>query len=141
MNDKAPVARGWFQKADSDLAAGNVLLTSGGPFDSACFHAQQAVEKYLKGILTLAGSQFPFTHNLEQLQQIGEANIPGWPFKALALDELTSYAVQIRYDFEFWPDQETAAQALELAEEVRSRTMKFAPEDAHPRKRVSEPSV
>lgn len=133
MNDKVPVARGWFKKADSDLASGKLLLAGGGPFDTACFHAQQAVEKYLKGILTLAGSQFPFTHNLEQLQQIGESKTPGWPFKGMVLDELTSYAVQIRYDFEFWPDHETAAQALKLAEEVRSRAMNFAPGDAHPR--------
>ena len=132
MNDKVPLARGWFRKADSDLLTGNRLLESGGPFDTACFHAQQAIEKYLKGVLTLAGLPFPFTHNLEQLQRIGEVKVIDWPFKAMELDELTSYAVQIRYDFEFWPDKETAAQALRLAGEVRSRTMKFAPEDAHP---------
>jgi hypothetical protein len=39
MNDNVPVACGWFQKADSDLAAGNLLLAGGGPFDAACFHA------------------------------------------------------------------------------------------------------
>ena len=132
MEDKAPLARGWFQKADSDLVAGKVLLQSGGPFDTTCFHAQQAVEKYLKGILTLVGSTFPFPHNLEQLQKIGENEVTEWPFKALELDELTSYAVQIRYDFEFWPDKETAAQALKLAEEVRARALRFAPREAHP---------
>lgn len=51
MKDKSALARGWFRKADSDLADARRTTASEGPYDTACFHAQQAVEKYLKGVL------------------------------------------------------------------------------------------
>jgi hypothetical protein len=44
---------------------------------TACFHAQQAVEKCLKGLLALHGQAFPATHNLEELQRLGEGSVPG----------------------------------------------------------------
>lgn len=40
MNDRLADARGWFQKADSDLETIKSLLDAGGPFDTACFHAR-----------------------------------------------------------------------------------------------------
>jgi len=67
MNDKLAAVRGWFQKGDNDLRTLKLLLEAEGPFDNACFHAQQAVEKYLKGVMLLAGVVFPFTHDLEEL--------------------------------------------------------------------------
>ncbi len=45
MKDKVDHARGWFRKADSDLADARRTVSSEGPFDTACFHAQQAAEK------------------------------------------------------------------------------------------------
>jgi HEPN domain-containing protein len=45
MNDKASHARRWLAKADSDLMAARRLLDGGGPYDAACFHAQQAAER------------------------------------------------------------------------------------------------
>jgi len=40
-------------------------------------------------------------------------------FSLLALEELSDYAVSVRYDFEFWPDVKTAKDALKTAEAVR----------------------
>ena len=51
MKDAAALAQGWFRKADSDLADATRTVVSEGPYDTACFHAQQAVEKCLKGYL------------------------------------------------------------------------------------------
>jgi HEPN domain-containing protein len=51
MKDRSVLARGWFRKGDSDLADARRTTASEGPYDTACFHAQQAVEKYLKGVL------------------------------------------------------------------------------------------
>ena len=132
MKDKLDHARGWFRKGDSDLKTLKLLLEADGPFDTACFHAQQAVEKYLKGTLALSDQSIPKTHNLEQLQGMGKASVPGWPFEELDLCKLTDYAVQIRYDFAFSPDQQQVIEALKLAEEVRLRAMQFAPKEAHP---------
>jgi HEPN domain-containing protein len=131
MSDELALARGWFLKAESDLTTANRMVESDGPYDTACFHAQQAVEKYLKGLLAFRGQPFYSTHNLEELQHLGEA-LPAWPLAGLDLAELSSYAVEVRYDFEFWPDHQTAQEALELAREVRKRVLAVVPENARP---------
>jgi len=38
----------------------------------------------------------------------------------------------LRYDFDFWPERETAQQALELAEKVRDAVLAILPKEAHP---------
>jgi len=131
MPDELALARGWFLKAESDLKTAQRMAETDGPYDTACFHAQQAAEKYLKGLLAHHGEPFHATHNLEELQHMGEA-LPAWPLPALDLTELTSYAVEARYDFEFWPDRQTALEALRLASEVRRLVLGAVPESAHP---------
>ena len=132
MPDELAHARGWFLKAESDFTTAKNLLRSRGPYDTACFHAQQPAEKYLKGLLVLAGKPFPPTHNLEDLQRIGETALEAWPLGGLDLAELTPYAVQLRYDFEFWPDRTTAEQALQSVAEVRRRVLHHIPPEAQP---------
>jgi HEPN domain-containing protein len=132
MPDELRYARGWFLKAESDLVTAERMTESDGPYDTACFHAQQAAEKYLKGLLALHGQAFHPTHNLEELQQVGEGSVPRWPLTGMDLTELTSYAVQVRYDFDFWPDHGTALQALETVREVRRRVLAVVPEQARP---------
>ncbi|HXJ91993.1 MAG TPA: HEPN domain-containing protein [Terriglobia bacterium] len=56
MPDELALARGWFLKAESDLRTAERMIEGDGPYDTACFHAQQAVEKYLKGLLTFMGA-------------------------------------------------------------------------------------
>lgn len=53
MSDQTDLAKGWFRKGDSDLATAQLIAHSNGPYDTACFHAQQAAEKYLKGFLAM----------------------------------------------------------------------------------------
>jgi len=132
MHDKFDHARGWFLKAESDLHTVKCLLEGDGPYDTACFHAQQAAEKYLKGLLALMEQSIPRTHNLEELQQLCSGLIPPLHLPDVDLAELTPYAVQLRYDFEFWPDRETAQQALHIAECVRVAVLATVPQEAHP---------
>ena len=47
MKEELEEAQGWFHKAESDLATARRTAASEGPYDTACFHAQQAAEKYL----------------------------------------------------------------------------------------------
>ena len=131
MPDELALTRGWFLKADSDLVAAKRTIESEGPYDTACFHAQQAVEKYIKGLLVFRGQAFPRTHNLEDLQRLGEV-LPAWPLAGFDLAELSSYAVEVRYDFEFWPDRQTAQDAFRLALEVRKRVLGTIPDEAQP---------
>ena len=53
MKDNRDLAFGWLAKAESDLSAANWMLGGEGPFDTACFHAQQAI--YRKSLESDAG--------------------------------------------------------------------------------------
>jgi HEPN domain-containing protein len=131
MKDSLALARGWIRKGDSDLAdARRTVSSREGPYDTACFHAQQAVEKYLKALLAWRGQPIPRTHDLEELQhQCGrQQSLPD--LAALDLADLTGYAVELRYDAEFWPEQSTAAEAVDLAERVRSIVIAALPPGA-----------
>jgi HEPN domain-containing protein len=66
MPDEISHVRGWFLKAESDFITAERGVESGGPYGTACFHAQQAVEKYLKGLLALHSQAFHQTHNRSQ---------------------------------------------------------------------------
>lgn len=112
MKDRSALARGWFRKADSDLADARRTAASEGPYDTACFHAQQAVEKYLKGVLAWRSLEIPRTHDLEELQRLCSQLEP-WPELATCdLTDLTAYAVELRYDAEFWPPPPTPSSWL-----------------------------
>jgi HEPN domain-containing protein len=95
------------------------MLRSTGPYDTACFHSQQAVEKYLKGFLALNGETIPRTHDLIELNRLCAVLSSNWQVDEQALAELMPFAVEARYDLGFFPDQETAANALALAKQAR----------------------
>jgi len=124
MKHESDLAQGWIMKGDSDLTNAKRTAISDGPYDTACFHAQQAAEKYLKAVMAAHGLEIPRTHDLEELQLLCAEFIPDDNFKHLALEELSDHAVSVRYDFEFWPDVKTAVDALEIAEHVRVFAMK-----------------
>ena len=48
MSTAADLARGWMLKGDSDRLDAQRGLASAGPYDTTCFHTQQAAEKHLK---------------------------------------------------------------------------------------------
>lgn len=58
--------RRWFQFADEDLILARAALKEGIP-NQACFHAQQGVEKALKGFLRSKQRSVPRSHSLEEL--------------------------------------------------------------------------
>jgi HEPN domain-containing protein len=69
MNEPRDVSghvRQWIEKADHDLrnAEHTLILSDDCPFDTVCFHAQQCVEKYLKGWLVSRQIDFPRPHDL-----------------------------------------------------------------------------
>lgn len=132
MKDRLEHARGWFRKADSDLATAKRTLASEGPYDTACFHAHQAAEKYLKGYLALSGKDIPRTHDLEELQQMCLGVDPDLGIQGLELEQLSSYAVDARYDLEFWPDSGVATEAVSLAEQIRSVILAAVPASLRP---------
>lgn len=72
MRGKLEHARGWFRKAESDLADARRTVASEGPYDTACFHAQQAAEKYLKGFLVSRGGLLLLPARQKRREALGE---------------------------------------------------------------------
>ncbi len=132
MNDEITLGRAWFRKADSDLATVRRNVAGEGPYDTACFHAQQAVEKYLKGFLALNRRAIPRTHDLEEVAELCAEIKPIAGLAGSDLADLTDFAVTTRYDLDFWPTQEEARQALTVAERVRSIILAHVPNEANP---------
>lgn len=130
--DKRDHARGWLLKGDSDLQTARLVLGGDGPFDTACFHAQQAVEKYLTALLAYAGRTVPRTHNLEDLVGPCESLFPDLELDEVELSELTPFAVELRYDFEFWPTRDDTADAIGTVEQVRQAVLAVLPPDVRP---------
>ena len=116
---KADLVRGWLEKARRNLLVATRALENPEPLtDIICFHAQQAVEKYLKAYLVWHEVGFPRTHALEDLALL--AAQVDQEFQEL-VDEvvvLTPYAVEVRYpEFEI-PSLEDAEEALRTAHKV-----------------------
>ena len=128
MKNRLDLVRGWLRKAESGRIALNASLEAGA-LDAACFHAQQAAEKYLKAFLTHAGLDFPPTHNLSKLVELAAGLDPTFRSLLSIVEPLTPYAVQLRYDHEFWPSREVAEEAKSLAEKVRDFILKKLPQE------------
>jgi HEPN domain-containing protein len=101
----------WVKKAEAGArtAEREAQATDGPNWDAVCFHAQQAVEKYLKAILQQRGISFPRTHDLVILLQLLEGRQRESPFRDDA-ELLTTYAVEFRY-----PGESASADAANRA--------------------------
>src|SRR5947209_20119088 len=88
----------WVLKAEEDMEAARSLAGLPKPKrDAACFHCQQAAEKYLKALLQELGLAVPRTHDLEDLLDLllpRDATLK--PLRR-GLASLTRYAVEYRY--------------------------------------------
>jgi HEPN domain-containing protein len=62
------------------------------------FHAQQAIEKWLKAVLARYAVAFEYTHDLRHLIALIEDARIDFPFDTPAVVRLTEYAVPLRYD-------------------------------------------
>ena len=131
MKENKDVARGWIKKAQSDIDNITTMIETGKALDTACFHAQQASEKYLKAFLCFNGSDYPKTHDIEELLALcGKIDK-----RFLALIEetifLADYAVELRYDLEFWPEIEDVKVALDATNKIKQLVQLSLPDDLH----------
>jgi len=120
MNAEMDLARQWLAKAENDLLnADNNLKSEIVPYDTVCFHCQQAAEKLLKAYLVARGVPLPFTHDLLLLL---EEILPYRADAEMLRDDLAllmPYAVGVRYPDElFAPTREDACEARKAAQDV-----------------------
>ena len=99
MNSPLEHAQALLARAEDDFYVVRRLTgDSQAPHWVIGFHAQQAVEKSLKAVLSAAGKEYPRTHNLVMLaQMLSEARIP-LPPGAEELGTLTPFGVVLRYE-------------------------------------------
>lgn len=117
----------WFKKANNDLRNAEILLNCGEneiPYDTLCFHCQQASEKYIKGYLIYKEMDFPKTHNLADLISICTQTDTSFSKYITEMEKLTPYAVEIRYPDDFYmPSEDDAREAYKIASEIKNFIM------------------
>ena len=107
------VASNFLALAQRDAAAMRTLSRATDlDFPPIGFHAQQCIEKCLKGVMAKVGITYPRTHDLSELHQLLTAAGHSLPMGVAALSNFTPYAVTTRYDI----DQE------DLIDRVQSET-------------------
>lgn len=92
-------ARLYLQKASEDEVLLNKIVDDLDVSDNIFgFHAQQAIEKLLKALLSTKGIRFKKTHNLRELMDLlAEARMP-LPDPIAEIDYLTPYGALARYE-------------------------------------------
>ena len=91
-------------------------------YDSACFHAQQCAEKFLKAALQQANIPFGKTHNLLALLELLLPSEPSVEMLRPSLEYLTAFSVQFRYPGDS-ADRAVAREAVKHCVSVRLRLM------------------
>src|ERR1019366_2014892 len=109
----------WFEIAEHDMEAAQ-LISETKPliFDIACFHCQQAIEKYLKAFLVYNNKVIERTHNLNLLQE--QCSEIDRDFENYYLNKINEFSVNVRYPDEYFlPDLEEANDYYSLVLEVQ----------------------
>ncbi len=116
--------RQWRNLAREDCLVARLSLDH-GLFRPACFHAQQAAEKALKGFLLVRTDTYPKTHPLRELLSLcdlGDPEFRQWIEECHFLDR---FCRVVRYPDaaagalpEGDPDREEGQRAVEIAERL-----------------------
>mgnify|MGYP001792172715 CR=1 FL=1 len=114
--DRYDYLKNWLSRANEDIAVIQNLFESGAEVyaSAICFHAQQAVEKFLKAFLVFHNIDFPKTHDLDYLllecQKIDDRNFE------IDLVSLSDFGVSLRYPDDFYvPDKDETIQYRDIA--------------------------
>ena len=136
MSEEIEIARQWLAKARNDLLnADNNLKSELIPFDTVCFHCQQAAEKMLKSYVVGNKQEHPITHDLLLiLEKILPLNSEAENLRdSLAI--LMPYSVEIRYpDDWYMPTEDDAKEARDSADKVMKWLENALPEVFQERK-------
>jgi HEPN domain-containing protein len=127
MKSNLDFARGLARKAGNDIRLVEVGLDHNAPLDTLCFHLQQAAEKLLKAALSSLAVSYPLTHDLEALLDLA---LPQFPRLARFRDRLlafSSYAVEMRYDEEIYPDRAEVETARTIVRDLRQLLTELLP--------------
>jgi HEPN domain-containing protein len=88
--------REWINRARSNLVLAKSDIV-GAFLEDLCFEAQQAAEKAIKAVFVHRGERFPFIHDLDDLLKRLEGSGLKIPKYVRRADELSQFAVVMRY--------------------------------------------
>ena len=113
--------KNWLFRAKEDIAVIDSLFDTDPALyaSTICFHAQQAVEKFLKAFLIYNDVDFPRTHDVDYLllecQKIDSKDFN------IDLGSLSDFGVSIRYPDDFYiPDKDETVRYRNAAHTIRN---------------------
>jgi HEPN domain-containing protein len=114
------ITQEWISKAEDDFSTveRECRARKRPNYGGACYHAQQCIEKYLKGALVESGLDFPKIHDLRALLRIVLPVFPEWKGLKADLVALNEFAVTIRYPGES-ADRDLARKARDCCRRAR----------------------
>jgi HEPN domain-containing protein len=117
--EPADLAALYSRKAANDATAarefaGNLEISD----EIIGFHAQQAVEKWLKALMASLGVPQQRTHDIDQLGRVLEEQGVDLPVPRSRLAELTDFAVPLRYENLLDAEPLDRRATVELVDEV-----------------------
>jgi len=118
---KRDLVQQWLDKAEADYGLIVHLVSENTPFLSAVgFHAQQAVEKFLKSFLVQHQVEFPKTHNLGEILNLVATIDTPLADSLRKVTVLNPFSVETRYPGDI-PEisPEDAKKAVKLVSNVR----------------------
>jgi HEPN domain-containing protein len=121
--------RAWVEKAAHDLLnIENNLQAQEVPWDTVCFHAQQAIEKTLKAFLVLHERPLLRTHDLVALLASCVTVEPSLADLEGDCRDLTYFAVGVRYPEDlFEPTEEDGRKMVAACRSVHRRVLGLMP--------------
>jgi len=121
--------KAWLEKAEHDfLNIDNNLVAIQIPWDTVCFHAQQAAEKVLKAFLIHHGQTLTRTHDLVALLAACVGISPSLAPLEQDCRKLSYFAVSSRYpDDLFQPGEVEGREMLATARRIQAQILSFLP--------------
>jgi HEPN domain-containing protein len=128
------LVRAWLERARRDLGAARQLAAAPDAYlDVAVYHAQQAAEKALKGLLAYHDHELEKTHDLKKLLRLAEAYAPTVRAQRSAATLLTPYASKFRYvEGPLEPSRAECDAALAAASDICEFILALLPPDVQP---------
>ncbi len=117
--EPADLAALYSRKASNDATAAREFASNLEISDEIIgFHAQQAVEKWLKALMASLGVPQQRTHDIDQLGRVLEEQGVDLPVPRSRLAELTDFAVPLRYEDLLDAEPLDRRATVELVDEV-----------------------
>lgn len=132
MKSDLDLAKSFAVKADHDFRMAEIGMAHDAPLDTVAFHLQQTAEKLLKAMLSARSVEFPRTHDVEALLDLALPTDPELECFREPLLGLASYAVEMRYDDDVYPERDEVSAAFEIVRELRDAILGNLPAAARP---------